>query len=232
MLRTLISEGRLVYPVVVTRDNAAPVTEIVEREGPTGVIVASSAVRVDRDLETRLIRLHVPDDPDLTRAIAERIGVAFELGGIAEADRSAWHALYRWHRLAGPYRVRVPFAPRVSRAIPPAAVRLRRDVSVLWTLVAAHAALHRLTRETDREGRSLRSRATTRPCASSSSPCSRRAPAPAFRPGPPQTWEALAGRGGRDTPGITYTRARRAARHRPRRAPVIAPHGSSLAAAP
>jgi hypothetical protein len=47
----------------------------------------------------------------------------------------------------GRHRVRVPFAPRASRAIPPAAVRLRRDVTVLWTLVAAHAALHRLTHE-------------------------------------------------------------------------------------
>jgi hypothetical protein len=153
MIRTLISEGRLVWAVVVTRENAPPVTHIIEREGPTGLLLTSSAIRLDRDLANRMLRLHVPDDPALTTAIIRRIGASFETGGVPPADHSAWHALYRWHRLGGPFRVRIPFSGRVSAAIPPAAVRLRRDTTVLWSLVAAHAALHRLNRATDDEGR-------------------------------------------------------------------------------
>lgn len=204
MLRTLISEGRLAYQVVVTRDNAAPVTELVEREGPTGLIVTSSAVKVDRDLETRMLRLHVADDPELTRAIAVRIGVAFELGGIPEGDRSAWHALYRWHRLTGPHRVRVPFAPQVSHSIPPAAVRLRRDVAVLWTLVAAHAALHRLNREHHRDGvivAHLRDYAAVRELLEPVLATSAGTALPAWAS---ETWQALPLEAGEQS-GITYT---------------------------
>lgn len=204
MLRTLISEGRLAYAVVTTRDNAAPVTEIVEREGPTGLIITSSAVRVDRDLETRMLRLHVPDDPELTSAITKQIAVTFQLGGVPSADRSAWHALYRWHRLTGPHRVSVPFAPRVSNWIPPAAVRLRRDVTVLWTLVAAHAALHRLTREVDREGVIVAEPRDYEAVRQLLEPVLATSAGTAVPAWASETWEALPVETG-ERPGVTFT---------------------------
>lgn len=152
LLRTLISEGRLIYPVTVTRDNEAPVTEIIEREGPTALLLTSSAITLDQDLVTRMLCLHVSDDPNLTGRIMRRIAATFQRGGIPERDRSQWQALYKWHRLAGPHKVRVPFARSVARRIPAAAVRLRRDATVLWVLTCGHAALHRLNREVDASG--------------------------------------------------------------------------------
>jgi hypothetical protein len=49
----------------------------------------------------------------------------------------------------------VPFAKKLSKLVPPVAVRLRRDFRVLLTLIEAHALLHRERRDRDDQGRIL-----------------------------------------------------------------------------
>jgi hypothetical protein len=49
--------------------------------------------------------------------------------------------------------VAVPFATQLAGLIPPVAVRLRRDFTLLLSLIKAHALLHRKTRPADDENR-------------------------------------------------------------------------------
>jgi len=58
----------------------------------------------------------------------------------------------RWI-LAGECRVVVPFDMELADLVPPVAVRLRRDFTLLLSLIRAHALLHRKTRSLDSEGR-------------------------------------------------------------------------------
>jgi hypothetical protein len=47
----------------------------------------------------------------------------------------------------GPTAVEIPYARALAEAIPPVAVRLRRDFATVLSLIRAHALLHRATRE-------------------------------------------------------------------------------------
>jgi urease gamma subunit len=47
----------------------------------------------------------------------------------------------------------VPFAAYLAAAIPPVAVRLRRDFGAILNLIRAHAILHQASREKDADGR-------------------------------------------------------------------------------
>ena len=67
-------------------------------------------------------------------------------------DLSAWHALQRCLE-DGEHRVAIPFARPLVNLIPPIAVRLRRDVTTVLNLIAAHALLHQETRARDEENR-------------------------------------------------------------------------------
>ena len=49
--------------------------------------------------------------------------------------------------------VTIPYARDLARAVPPVAVRLRRDFKAILSLIKAHAILHQQTRDRDRDGR-------------------------------------------------------------------------------
>jgi hypothetical protein len=151
LLRSLLSEGELRYEVAVPQPGGAPATELIVRTGPTAAFITTSAVSLDRDLDNRLLRATIDDSEELTRRIIERHGDRAARGGAAVRDRSEWHALFEWRLTQAPVRVRIPFAPRIAELIPASAVRLRRDAQTVFTLTAAHAALHSDLRERDDE---------------------------------------------------------------------------------
>jgi hypothetical protein len=148
LIRTLLSEGRVVYEVVEkTKLGLRP--RRIEKEGPTGLITTTTAPRLHPENETRLLSLGVIDTPDQTRAVMQALA----------ADEAAhtvnypqWHALQTW-LATGQREVVVPFAKTLAENIPPIAVRLRRDFKLLLTLIRAHALLHRRTRAHDDQGR-------------------------------------------------------------------------------
>ena len=158
-LRSLLSEGEIRYEVVYTQPGAPPEATTIVRSGPTAAIITTSAVRLDRDLDNRLLRVTIDDSEDLTRQIIERHGERAARGGTPTRDRYEWHALYEWILLQAPIHVRIPFAPRIAAAIPAKAVRLRRDVQTVFTLTAAHAALHLDSRPPDTDGYVVATRA-------------------------------------------------------------------------
>jgi hypothetical protein len=148
LIRSLLSEGRIEYELPEkTRDGMKP--RVIRKEGPTGLIVTTTATKLHAENETRLLSLSVKDTPQQTTAIMR--AVAREEIGIA-VDYEPWRALQKWLE-TGERRVAVPFADRLAELIPPVAVRLRRDFSTLKSLIQAHALLHRERRERDDKGR-------------------------------------------------------------------------------
>jgi hypothetical protein len=125
---------------------------LIEREGPTNLLVTTTALHLDSELETRLVSVPVDDGPEQTQAIiraqAARYGTAMPS---TDPDLSPWVALQEWLELSE-HRVVIPFAERLGATIPPVALRLRRDVPALLGLITAHAILHQATRERAAQG--------------------------------------------------------------------------------
>jgi hypothetical protein len=148
LMRSLLSEGRVRYETVEkTSEGMKP--RLIEREGPTGLIVTTTAVKLHPENETRLLSLTVTDTQDQTKAIMAALA---EEAGEARPNFKSWHALQVWLESAE-HRVSIPFAKILAELIPPVAVRLRRDFGALLNLIRAHALLHQATRERDTEGR-------------------------------------------------------------------------------
>jgi hypothetical protein len=152
LIRSLLSEGRLIYEFVEkTKFGMRP--RLIEKPGPTGLITTTTSARLHPENETRLLSLASKDDKNQTEAVIRALaeGASGE-GKDKPANFTKWHALQRWI-LAGECRVVVPFAVELGKLIPPVAVRLRRDFTLLLSLIKAHALLHRKSRPTDERGR-------------------------------------------------------------------------------
>jgi MarR family protein len=148
LMRSLLSEGRVRYETVEkTSEGMKP--RLIEREGPTGLIVTTTAVKLHPENETRLLSLTVTDTQDQTRAVMAALA---EEASEAGPNFEPWHALQIWLEGAE-HRVCIPYAKVLADLIPPVAVRLRRDFGALLNLIRAHALLHQATRQRDGEGR-------------------------------------------------------------------------------
>src|SRR5215217_3440016 len=147
LMRSLLSEGRVRYETVEkTSEGMKPC--LIEREGPTGHIVTTTAVKLHPENETRLLSLTVSDTQAQTQAVMAAL--ADEVGE-AVPDLEVWHALQVWLDSAG-HRVTVPYAKKLAKLVPPVAVRLRRDFGAVLNLIRAHAVLHQASRERDGQG--------------------------------------------------------------------------------
>jgi hypothetical protein len=147
LIRSLLSEGRLRYETVEkTRDGLEP--RLIEREGPTGLIVTTTSLRLHPENETRMLSLTVSDTREQTAAVFK----ALANGGTHGVDLSSWQALQVW--LANSMcEVVIPYALTLAEEVPPVAIRLRRDFKTVLTLIRAHALLHQASRRKDAEGR-------------------------------------------------------------------------------
>jgi hypothetical protein len=146
LIRSLLSEGRVRYETVEkTSEGMKP--RLIEREGPTGLIVTTTAVKLHPENETRLLSLTVTDTQEQTRAVMAAL--AEEMS--AEPNVGEWHALQRWLGTAE-HRVNIPYAKVLAALIPPVAVRLRRDFGAVRNLIRAHAILQQASRQRDAEG--------------------------------------------------------------------------------
>jgi hypothetical protein len=147
LIRSLLSEGRLRYETVEkTRDGLEP--RLIEREGPTGLIVTTTSLRLHPENETRMLSLTVSDTREQTAAVFK----ALANGGTHGVDLSSWQALQVW--LANSMcEVVIPYALTLAEEVPPVAIRLRRDFKTILTLIRAHALLHQASRRKDAEGR-------------------------------------------------------------------------------
>ena len=152
MMRTLLSENRIVYGTVEsTVDGLKP--RIIEREGPAGLITTTTRASLHPENETRMFSLTVKDDPVQTRAILSCLADRNNGQEPEAPDLSQWHALQTWLDLAGERRVSIPYARELADKANPLAVRLRRDFGAVLSLIQGNAILHQETREKDPDGR-------------------------------------------------------------------------------
>jgi hypothetical protein len=148
LIRSLLSEGCVRYETVEsTSEGLTP--RLIEREGPTGLIVTTTATMLHPENETRLLSLTVRDSPAQTRDVL--LSMADE-DDAPDVDIAPWLALQDW-LAAGESEVSIPYGKVLAQAIPPRAVRLRRDFRALLGLIRAHALIHQATREKDNRGR-------------------------------------------------------------------------------
>jgi hypothetical protein len=153
-VRSLLSEGRISYPVTQKDKDGNFVTKTIVKNGPTNLIVTTTATSLHGENETRLISLPTNDTNGQTRAIMLRLAA----GKPKSIDFSGWHRLQEWLEGAE-RRVVIPYARYLAENVPPVAVRLRRDFRSILRLIETHAILHQLSRDRDEDGRIIASEA-------------------------------------------------------------------------
>jgi hypothetical protein len=147
-VRSLLSEGRIKYPVTVRDKDGNFTTQTIIKEGPTNIIFTTTKTKVHAENETRILSLGTDDSREQTARVLRELADE----GHGGSDLSEWQDLQRWLATAE-HRVTIPYARALVEMIPPVAVRLRRDVGSLLALIRAHAVLHQATREKDQQGR-------------------------------------------------------------------------------
>ncbi|MGH2360424.1 MAG: MarR family transcriptional regulator [bacterium] len=147
-LRSLLSEGRISYPVTVRDKKEGFITKTIVKEGPTNVILTTTATELHGENETRLISVPTNDSQAQTAAVLLRLAEAPSV----DINFAEWHKLQKWIGEAE-HRVVIPYAKYVAARVPPVAVRLRRDFKAILRLIETHAILHQLNRERDSSGR-------------------------------------------------------------------------------
>lgn len=148
LVRSLLSEGCVRYETVEKTRDGELKTRLVEREGPTGLIVSTTSVALHPENETRLLSLSATDTTDQTKLVLSRLAA----DDLAEPDFTRWRDLQVWLATAE-HRVSIPYAPALAGLVPPVAVRLRRDFRAVLSLIRSHAILHQATRARDTEGK-------------------------------------------------------------------------------
>ena len=153
LLRSLLSEGHIRYETVEKTADGMK-ARLIDRPGPTGLIVTTTAAHLHPENETRMLSVVSDDTPEQTARVMATLAIraGYEADGEAhELELAEWHALQEWIAL-NDARVVIPFASALARAVPPAAVRFRRDFSLLLNLIRAHALLHQKTRARNESG--------------------------------------------------------------------------------
>ena len=156
IVRSLLSEGRLRYETVEKTPEGLQ-ARLIEREGPTGLIMTTTAVSLHPETETRQLTIPLSDTPKQTRRVFRAIAAQHNPDGDQQRSSekmTGWHALQEWLECAN-HEVVIPYASALAELIPPVAVRLRRDFTAVLNFVEAHAILHQANRELDDQGRIL-----------------------------------------------------------------------------
>ena len=73
IVRSLLSEGEIRYPVAVRGDDGKMVTETITKEGPTNFICTTTATSLHGENETRMLSLPTDDSEEQTSAIMASI---------------------------------------------------------------------------------------------------------------------------------------------------------------
>jgi hypothetical protein len=152
LLRELISEGRLRYPVVQKMDKGGMVTVTVEKNGPVVFMVTTTKAALHPENETRMLSLEVDDSEKQTQNVLCKVASVIGLNDDkAAVDFEPWRDFQRWLAV-GNRKVVVPFAATLASLIPARSVRLRRDFTQVLLAIKAHTLIHRQHRDVDNKG--------------------------------------------------------------------------------
>lgn len=150
IVRSLLSEGQIEYPVVVRQEDGSLKTEKLTVPGPTNLVTSTTSISLHPENETRMISLASNDSKAQTRRVM--ISSSDDDEPARDPDVSDWIEYQRW-LASGTRKVTIPFAKCIATQIPPEAVRLRRDWNTVRALIRAHALMHQLSRKADEHDR-------------------------------------------------------------------------------
>jgi hypothetical protein len=154
LVRTLLSEGRIIYDVAERGDDGKTAVRRITKHGPTSLIITTTADNLHHENETRLLSLTVDESEEQTRAVMVKIARRRnQLVPPEPPDLAPWHALFHWLKHHGEHRVFIPYAEYLSGSAAASAIRMRRDFSVLLGMIEASAVLHQASRKRDDYGR-------------------------------------------------------------------------------
>jgi hypothetical protein len=151
-LRQLLTEDKINYAVPIDEKGGGRATQKLAVEGPTGLLMTTTAAKLHPEDETRMLSLYLDDGPEHTAAVLR--AQAMKAAGIErpQPDVTAWQALHRWID-AGPKAVVAPFFDDLAASTDPTNGRMKRDFPKVLQMVNAHALIHQATRERDPVGR-------------------------------------------------------------------------------
>jgi len=153
-LRQLITEGELRYKVTAEGPDGQRVTRDLRREGPTGVVMTTTALKVHPEDETRFLSIYLDATEEQRRAILAAQARRAQGMQANKANAEPWLALHSWVS-AGPCEVLVPYAGTLADQADIRHGRASRDFPKVLALIKAHALLHQRRREIDSKGRVL-----------------------------------------------------------------------------
>lgn len=145
-IRSLLSENQLTYETAESTGKGVK-SRLIKREGPTGLIVTTTQLKLHPENETRLLSITVNDTPEQTRQVLRVLARSLP----PKVPLDSWHALQYWIE-KGSKEIFIPFAESLAELVPPIAVRLRRDFRVILTLIETHTLLYQAQREHNSEG--------------------------------------------------------------------------------
>ena len=150
-VRSLLSEGRLVYEI----SEKTGTTRVIDKPGPTGLIMTTTDNYVESETETRVLSITTDDTIEQTGNIILAQAEAAMRAKKSVDDLSEWHALQEFLQLET-NTVTIPFATALAALINDAGhsleIRMRRDFPSLLALIEAHALLHRESRKQTEDG--------------------------------------------------------------------------------
>ncbi|ODR96662.1 hypothetical protein AUC69_13705 [Methyloceanibacter superfactus] len=149
-LRQLLTEGKVRYATVQSTSEGNVGQELQPLEGPTGLILTTTANALHPEDESRMLSYHLDESPERIREalLKQAAGVKSKP---KDLDTGPWFAL---HRFVGsrPLSVAIPYADKLAKALPDTHFRVLRDFPHILSLISAHALLHQCTRDRDQDG--------------------------------------------------------------------------------
>lgn len=151
LLRQLLSEGKVRYATVQsTEKNGLEGSELPTLEGPTGLLMTTTANSLHLEDESRMLSVEVKDSPELIEQalLAQALGTNRVLEPL---NMDTWFGLYG-QISEGPKEVFIPFAVEIAKGLPKSHDRIKRDFPHVLSLIKAHALLHSARRGRNEDG--------------------------------------------------------------------------------
>src|SRR5262249_1648529 len=141
-IRTLLSEKQLVFETVEKGADGLLKARTIKKDGPTGLITATTIPRLHPENETRLLSLSLDESEEQTRKIKTAAAGKYQ-DDREVVDLAPW---INAQRTLTPVKVVIPFARYLAEHTPDSPLRIRRDFKKLLSLIEASATLHQYQR--------------------------------------------------------------------------------------
>lgn len=145
LLRQLLSEGQVRYATVQNTSDGLKGSELPPLQGPTGLIMTTTANKLHPEDETRMLSINIPESSEQIAASLMAQALGYERKKPADVER--WHNFFEFTRLANP-DVYIPYAPEIAKRLPWSYDRIQRDFAQVLSLIKAHALMHECHRKT------------------------------------------------------------------------------------